>query len=205
MPCGRSLYDRLAGVVVICRESLGCWCCGVRSRSSSSPPPFPLCCATISWTLFVLLLLCSEHQAQLLHSTPSIPLSTTIPSSHSCCLHRCQRVGITLCHGAGECRVQTVGLAWKSIMRDRAENSHYSTVRMLLVRCAPCAACTTTTHHWPPQGGFTFCHSSWRTVVAWCASFSVPPDGRRSSLNKTQAHQSRHSPFSRPAVFVTYG
>jgi len=26
-----------------------------------------------------------------------------------------------------------------------------------VVRCAPCAASTTaTTHHWPPQGGFTF-------------------------------------------------
>ena len=159
MPCGRSLYDRLAGVVVICRESLGCWCCGVRSRSSSSPPPFPLCCATISWTLFVLLLLCSEHQAQLLHSTPSIPLSTTIPSSHSCCLHRCQRVGITLCHGAGECRVQTVGLAWKSIMRDRAENSYYCST--VCVHCWWCAVHQElpappphTTYHWQPQGGF---------------------------------------------------
>ena len=53
-------------------------------------------------------------------------------------------------------------------------------------------------HHHTPLAttrGVHFCHSSCRTVGP----------ARRSRLNKTQSHQSRHSPFSRPAVFVTYG
>ena len=73
--------------------------------------------------------------------------------------------------------LQTIGLAWKSMfiqrMRDRAENSHhYSTVCMLLVHCAPGAACTTTTHHWQPQWGFT----------AIASEPSVTHDGHRNKL-----------------------
>ena len=71
--------------------------------------------------------------------------------------------------------VQAVGLAWKSIMRDRAEDPYYcSTV------CVHCwwyavhqelpAPPPHTTYHWQPQGGFT-------TAIAGEPS---APTGRRS-------------------------
>ena len=79
--------------------------------------------------------------------------------------------------------LQTTGLNWKFMfirrMRDRAKSSHYfSTACMLLVRCAPGAACTTTTHHRQPQGGFT----------AIASEPSVPTDGHR---NKPRIQLSR--------------
>ena len=58
-----------------------------------------------------------------------------------------------------------------------------------MVRCAPCAVCTTTTHHLPPpQGGFTFAtvageppvppygcaltnRISWKPVLVFIAAF----------------------------------
>ena len=56
--------------------------------------------------------------------------------------------------------LQTVGLAWKSIMRDRAENSYYCST--VCVHCWWCAVHQElpappphTTYHWQPQGGFT--------------------------------------------------
>ena len=84
--------------------------------------------------------------------------------------------------------LQTTGLNWKFMfirrMRDRAKSSHYfSTACMLLVRCAPGAACTTTTHHRQPQGGFTF-----------TTSYSVEP---------TRFHRNTKLTINKPVLVFT--
>ena len=69
-------------------------------------------------------------------------------------------------------------------MRDMAENSYYcSTVLVLLVvRCAPGASCTTTTHHIPLATTKGFYHR-----------------------NKRIAHKSRLLTFPSASVLVTVG
>ena len=128
------------------------------------------------------------HQEQHLHPTSHFLLSTVVPIKPlllSPPLSESGRHPLSRCGG-----VQTTGLDWKSMfiqrMRDRAKSSHYrSTVCMLLVRCAPGAACTTTTHHWQPQGGFT-------TAIA--GEPSVPTV----TVTKESHTQAVYSPFSRP-------
>ena len=119
---------------------------------------------TIPFVLFhrqriVVVLLCSDAPGAAPPHTHTSPFHcwchTTIPSGHCCLflpLPESGRHPLSRCGG-----VQAVGLAWKSIMRDRAENSYYcSTVCILLWSDAPGAAPPPhTTYHWQPRGGFT--------------------------------------------------
>ena len=49
----------------------------------------------------------------------------------------------------------------------------------------------------------------WLLLVFWVGNWAKKTQertrSRRSRLNKTQSHQSRHSPFSRPSVLVAFG
>ena len=49
----------------------------------------------------------------------------------------------------------------------------------------------------------------WILLVFWVGNWAKKTQertrSRRSRLNKTQSHQSRHSPFSRPSVLVAFG
>ena len=87
--------------------------------------------------------------------------------------------------------------AWKSIMRDRAENSYCCST--VCVHCWWCAVHQElpappphTTYHWQPQGGFT-------TAIA--GEPSVPTV----TVTKEPHIQAVYSPFSRPSVFITFG
>ena len=147
-----------------------------------------MCCATVGWTCLCCCCCCvvstkrssaTPHQSSCFHHY-------LFPSSH-CYLHRCPRVVVTLRHGAGGCK-QLAWLGCLSIMRDGAENSHRSTVCVLLVlysehqaQLLPAPPPHTTVH----RKGFCCYHNSWRTDRR----------SRRSRLNKTQSHTSRSLTF----------